>query len=55
MLRRYIANFKQTISNATTAKAVVIVEPSSSGWNEPLNPANSVERRIYVITAIEGI
>lgn len=55
MLRRYIASLRQMISNMTTASAVVVIDPSSSGWKLPRMPARTVDRRIYVTMAMAGI
>ena len=55
MFKMYIATLSTTISKATTAIAVVVIEPSNSGWKLPLSPARTVESRMYVTKAIAGM
>ena len=50
-----MATFSTTISNNTTASAVDVMEPNSSGLKLPRSPARMVERRIYVTKAMTGM
>lgn len=55
MFRMYIATFRTTISNNTTARAVDVIEPNSSGLKLPRSPARMVERSMYVTNAMTGM
>ena len=55
MFRMYIATFNTTISNNTTASAVEVIEPNSSGLKLPRSPARMVERSMYVTNAMTGM
>lgn len=55
MLKTHIATFKIKISRITTPTALVVIEPSSSGWNFPRSPASTVESSMYVIRAMMGM
>ena len=50
-----MATFKQRISKTMTARAVVVIEPRSSGWKLPRRPASTAESRMYVTTAMVGM
>ncbi len=55
MARRKVPVRMIKISSSVTEIATVAVYPSSSGWKAPLRPANRVDRRIYVTSAIVGM